>query len=134
MTDEYLHLRAAHKAGCRIQSWTLNDGATGSNDGYWRIVGNPRVDPAIEPRFTCPAHLYQIFPDDLGLLPTEPSPDREDAERFATKLIADVKANLESMDMPKMTEARAEYWKAGARAAIAVFNRTLNAARQEQAS
>lgn len=70
MTDEYLRLRAAHKAGCRIQAWTLNSGADTSRDGYWRTLKGDGP-----PMFSCPAHLYRVHPDDLGLLPTEPVAD-----------------------------------------------------------
>jgi hypothetical protein len=40
-------------------------------------------------------------------------------------LIARIQQALNELQPPKMTEARAEYWKAGARAAIAAVNAAL---------
>ena len=55
--DEYAPLRAALAAGARIQRWVLNhEGERSCANGSWSIV--------VGPKFTCPAHLYRIYPAD----------------------------------------------------------------------
>lgn len=60
-TDPHAHLRAAFSAGCRIQAWHLNGGATNSNDGRWDTLMPPE---GREPEFGCAPHLYRVHPED----------------------------------------------------------------------
>jgi hypothetical protein len=55
--DPYATLRAAQAAGARIQVWRLRGYTDSSADGEW-------VTLAGTAQFTCPAHLYQVHPDD----------------------------------------------------------------------
>ncbi|WP_396616765.1 hypothetical protein ACHZ97_04105 [Lysobacter soli] len=64
-TDPHAHLRAAFSAGCRIQAWHLNDGATNSNDGRWNTLTPPE---GRDPEFRCHEHLYRVHPEDVHLI------------------------------------------------------------------
>lgn len=69
--DPYAFLRAAFAAGCRVQAWHLNEGATNSNDGRW----DTRMPPeGREPEFGCEPHLYRVHPEDQARAPVETVP------------------------------------------------------------
>jgi len=91
--DEYSALRQAVAAGARIQRWVLNrDGEPTSANGSWSIVDNPQ--------FTCPAHLYRIFPEDAHLVQN----DGRDAARYR---------ELKKHFNAKFHRATADYWVMG---------------------
>jgi len=84
-----------------------------SDDGQYMKLTGPTSGEAFEL-----AHELRRLLDELDRL-------RKDA---ANEILLRIQAEFEAMAVPKMTEQRAEYWKAGARRAISVAYAAIDAA------